>query len=90
MNARAGLTCVPWQTDQVTPGTESERPKPQPLLSGRQVAKLLGACPATIHQMRERGELRDFRVRNAIRARAQAQPTWVCRVASASYRREPR
>ena len=43
------------------------RPVLQPLLSVRQVAKLLGVCPATVYRMCEQGELRHFRVRNALR-----------------------
>jgi len=37
------------------------------LLSARQVAKLLGVCPATVYSLRDRGELPRFRVLNAIR-----------------------
>jgi excisionase family DNA binding protein len=37
------------------------------LLTARQVAKLIGACAATVYQMCEQAELEHFRVRNAIR-----------------------
>jgi excisionase family DNA binding protein len=37
------------------------------LLNVRQVAKLLGMCPATIYRLCGRGELAHYRVRNAIR-----------------------
>jgi excisionase family DNA binding protein len=39
----------------------------QPLLSVRQLAKLLGVCPATVYRMGEQGDLPHFRVRSAIR-----------------------
>ena len=39
----------------------------RPLLSVRQVAKLLGVCPATVYGLCDRGELPHFRVLNAIR-----------------------
>jgi excisionase family DNA binding protein len=39
----------------------------RPLLSVRQVAKLLGVCPATVYRLCDRGELPQFRVLNAIR-----------------------
>ena len=49
-------------------GSEPEvRARLQPLLSVRQVAKLLAVCPATVYRMCELGELPHFRVRNAIR-----------------------
>ena len=38
-----------------------------PLLSVRQVAKLLGVCPATVYALCNRGELPYFRILNAIR-----------------------
>jgi excisionase family DNA binding protein len=48
--------------------TESEsRAALEPLLSVRQVAKLLGVCAATVYRMCEQGELQHFRVRNSIR-----------------------
>jgi len=37
------------------------------LLSVRQVAKLLGVCPATVYALCDRGELPHFRILNAIR-----------------------
>jgi excisionase family DNA binding protein len=37
------------------------------LLSGRQMAKLLGVCPATVYALCDRGELPHFRILNAIR-----------------------
>ena len=37
------------------------------LLSVRQVAKLLGVCPATVYALCEQGKLPHFRVLNAIR-----------------------
>ena len=37
------------------------------LLSVRQVAKLLGVCPATVYRLCERGEIPHYRVLNAIR-----------------------
>ena len=37
------------------------------LLTVRQVAKLLGMCPATVYRLCDRGELPHYRVRNAIR-----------------------
>jgi excisionase family DNA binding protein len=37
------------------------------LLTVRQVAKLLGMCPATVYRLCDRGELSHYRVRNAIR-----------------------
>jgi len=37
------------------------------LLSVRQVAKLLGVCPATVYALCNRGELPHFRILNAIR-----------------------
>jgi excisionase family DNA binding protein len=37
------------------------------LLTVRQVAKLLGMCPATVYRLCERGELPHYRIRNAIR-----------------------
>jgi excisionase family DNA binding protein len=39
----------------------------RPLLSVRQVAKLLGVCSATVYRLCGRGELPHFRVLNAIR-----------------------
>jgi hypothetical protein len=36
-----------------------------PLLSVRQVAKMLGVCPATVYRLCDRGELPHFRVLNA-------------------------
>jgi excisionase family DNA binding protein len=39
----------------------------RPLLSVRQVAKLLGVCPATVYALCDRGELPHYRVLNAIR-----------------------
>ena len=39
----------------------------RPLLSVRQVAKLLGVCPATVYGLCGRGKLPHFRVLNAIR-----------------------
>jgi excisionase family DNA binding protein len=38
-----------------------------PLLSVRQVAKLLGVCPATVYALCEQGQLPHYRVLNAIR-----------------------
>ncbi len=47
---------------------ESEiSPRMQPLLSVRQVAKLLGVCAATVYRLCEQGRLPHFRVLNAIR-----------------------
>jgi excisionase family DNA binding protein len=37
------------------------------VLSVRQVAKLLGVCPATVYRLWDLGELPHFRVLNAIR-----------------------
>jgi excisionase family DNA binding protein len=37
------------------------------LLSVRQVAKLLGVCPATVYRLCEQGKLPHFRLLNAIR-----------------------
>jgi excisionase family DNA binding protein len=37
------------------------------LLTVRQVANLLGMCPATVYRLCERGELPHYRIRNAIR-----------------------
>jgi excisionase family DNA binding protein len=37
------------------------------LLTVRQVAKVLGVCPATVYGLCDRGELPHYRVRNAIR-----------------------
>ena len=37
------------------------------LLTVRQVAKVLGVCPATVYRLCERGELAHYRVSNAIR-----------------------
>jgi excisionase family DNA binding protein len=37
------------------------------LLTVRQVAKVLGMCPATVYGLCERGELAHYRVRHAIR-----------------------
>ena len=37
------------------------------LLTVRQVAKVLGVCPATVYRLCRRGELAHYRVRNAIR-----------------------
>jgi excisionase family DNA binding protein len=37
------------------------------LLTVRQVAKVLGVCPATVYRLCERGELAHYRVRHAIR-----------------------
>ena len=39
----------------------------RPLLSVRQVAKLLGVCPATVYALCDQGKLPHFRVLNAIR-----------------------
>jgi excisionase family DNA binding protein len=39
----------------------------RPLLSVRQVAKLLGVCAATVYRLCEQGRLPHFRVLNAIR-----------------------
>jgi excisionase family DNA binding protein len=36
-------------------------------LTVRQVAKLLGVCPATVYRLCGRGDLAHYRVRNAIR-----------------------
>jgi excisionase family DNA binding protein len=44
----------------------------RPLLSVRQVAKLLGVCSATVYRLCGRGELPHFRVLNAIRVDIQA------------------
>ena len=38
-----------------------------PLLSVRQVAKLLGVCPATVYRLCDRGQFPHYRVLNAIR-----------------------
>ena len=37
------------------------------LLTVRQVAKVLGVCPATVYRLCERGELAHYRVHHAIR-----------------------
>ena len=37
------------------------------LLTVRQVAKVLGVCPATVYRLCERGELAHYRIRHAIR-----------------------
>jgi excisionase family DNA binding protein len=37
------------------------------LLTVRQVAKVLGVCPATVYRLCDRGELAHYRVRHAIR-----------------------
>jgi excisionase family DNA binding protein len=37
------------------------------LLTVRQVAKVLGVCPATVYRLCERGEFAHYRVRHAIR-----------------------
>jgi excisionase family DNA binding protein len=42
-------------------------PKFQPLLSVRQVAKLLGVCPATVYALCGQRKMPHFRVLNAIR-----------------------
>jgi len=41
------------------------------LLSVRQVAKLLGVCPATVYALCDRGDLPHFRVLNATRVDVQ-------------------
>ena len=52
--------------DGVTADGEAGR-SISPLLSVRQVAKLLGVCPATVYALCNRGELPYFRILNAIR-----------------------
>jgi excisionase family DNA binding protein len=54
----------------------------RPLLTVRQVAKLLGVCPATVYRLRGRGDLPHFRVLNAIRV----DPRAVTRLLSRSRR----
>ena len=52
--------------DGMTADVEASR-SAHPLLSVRQVAKLLGVCPATVYRLCDRGELPHYRVLNAIR-----------------------
>jgi excisionase family DNA binding protein len=52
-------------------GSELSR-SARPLLSVRQVAKVLGVCAATVYRLCERGELPHFRVLNAIRIEPRA------------------
>ena len=52
------------------------------LLSVRQVAKLLGVCPATVYALCERGDLPHYRMLNAIRV----DPGCVKRFLAASRR----
>jgi excisionase family DNA binding protein len=56
--------------DGVTADGEAGR-SISPLLSVRQVAKLLGVCPATVYALCNRGELPHFRILNAIRVNIQ-------------------
>jgi excisionase family DNA binding protein len=50
------------------------------LLSVRQVAKLLGVCPATVYALCEQRKLPHFRVLNAIRIDPKAMKRFLVRV----------
>ena len=64
----SGGSLAPGATRLDGKGAEPEvRARLQPLLSVRQVAKLLGVCPATVYALCNRGELPHFRILNAIR-----------------------
>jgi excisionase family DNA binding protein len=52
----------------------------RPLLSVRQVAKLLGVCSATVYGLCEQGNLPHFRVLNAIRIDPRAVKRFLARV----------
>ena len=52
------------------------------LLSVRQVAKLLGVCPATVYALCEQRKLPHFRVLNAIRIDPKAVKRFLARVAA--------
>jgi len=61
--------------------TDSEvRRSARPLLSVRQVAKLLGVCPATVYALCEQGKLPCFRMLNAIRIDPRAVKKFLARV----------
>ena len=51
----------------------------QPLLSIRQMAKLLGVCPATVYRLCDLGELPHFQVLNAIQIDPRAMKRFLAR-----------
>jgi excisionase family DNA binding protein len=64
--------------DGVTADSEVGR-SGRSLLSVRQVAKLLGVCPATVYRLCEQGRLPHFRALNAIRVSPRAVKRFLSR-----------
>ena len=75
-------------TPLTTPeAADSPARRMQPLLTVRQVAKLLGMCTATVYRMCEHGELPHFRIRNAIRVPLAGLKAYLAQAGKARPRR---